>query len=311
MRHNSPLSWLLLGAWCLTLAGCASPEEQAFKHARMTDTVVAWEEFLRRYPEGDTTAKARQRLAELHEDREWQRAGLANTVPAYQQYLRGYPQGRFATEALVRIANLNLQAVPDHDPTEEELRAARAAALPDEAVVTPTKPAAATGALIQRSSPVPVTPLAKQATVKPVPAKLSPAAPPVATPPKPVAVKPVPARPSPAATPVAKPAPAKPATVKPAPAATSPAPAPVAPAATNIWSMQLGAFAKGEAAARAHWQKLLGRVPALTGLTPEVAPPTDDRGFYRLRVVGLEQARARELCEAIRAAGEGCLVTAR
>lgn len=308
MRHNSPLSWLLLGAWCLTLAGCASPEEQAFKHARMTDTVVAWEEFLRRYPEGDTTAKARQRLAELHEDREWQRAGLANTVPAYQQYLRGYPQGRFATEALVRIANLNLQAVPDHDPTEEELRAARAAALPDEAVVTPTKPAA-TGALIQRSSPVPVTPPAKQAAGKPVPAKLSPSAPPVATPPKPVAVKPVPAKPSPAATPVAKPAPAKPATVKPAPAATSPAP--VAPAATSVWSMQLGAFAKGEAAARAHWQKLLGRVPALTGLTPEVAPPTDDRGFYRLRVVGLEQARARELCEAIRAAGEGCLVTAR
>ena len=29
------------------LAGCTSSEEQAFKRARMTDTVVAWEDFLR------------------------------------------------------------------------------------------------------------------------------------------------------------------------------------------------------------------------------------------------------------------------
>ena len=103
------------------LAGCTSSEEQAFKRARMTDTVIGWENFLRDFPDGEETAAARRRLVELHEDREWQRAQLADSVAAYQEYLQGYPQGRFSGEALVRIANLNLREIPDHEPTPEEL----------------------------------------------------------------------------------------------------------------------------------------------------------------------------------------------
>lgn len=257
MRTHWILSIAALALMMGGLSGCASPEEQAYKRARMTDTVVAWEDFLRRYPSGDETAKARQRLAELHEDHEWQRAGLANTVAAYQVYLRGYPQGRFSTEALVRIANLNLQDVPDHEPTPEELRIAQAVPPP--------------------VAPVSASPPASTATAKPIPAK----------------------RQGPTALIRRTP------TTAPTPRIAPPRAAP-----PGTWAMQLGAFSKGEAAARSHWQKLQRLVPAVAGLSPEVVMPADGKPFHRLRVTGLEREKARTLCESIRAAGEGCLVTA-
>ena len=98
------------------------------------------------------------------------------------------------------------------------------------------------------------------------------------------------------------------ATPKPAP---KPVPAPVAAAAGGDWTVQLGAFGKGEAAALQHWQRLQRAAPdAVAGLQPDVAGPVEGKPFHRLRVVGLSRERARELCVAVRAAGEGCVVTA-
>jgi len=321
------------------LAGCTSSEEQALKRARMTDTVVVWENFLRDFPDGKETAAARRRLVELHEDREWQRAQLADSVVSYQEYLQGYPQGRFSGEALVRIANLNLREIPDHEPTPEELRAVHLSQLSGKAVeveatpedqtvaaaasssraATPAPtPAPASGppsatkgptALIRRGPPqitrlVPAKPVAPQAAVKAKPA-------PIMVPKS--ATKPVPA-PAPimVAKPATKPVPAPASTalpvVKPA---VPPAPAPVAVAGGLGWAVQLGAFGKGEAAALQHWQRLQRLVPAaVNGLGPDVATPTEGKDFHRLRVVGLSRERARDLCVAVRGAGEGCVVTA-
>jgi len=97
---------------------------------------------------------------------------------------------------------------------------------------------------------------------------------------------------------------------KPAPA-PAPAPALVAVAAEQGWAVQLGAFGKGEAAALQHWQRLQRLVPAaVSGLSPNIAAPTEGKAFHRLRVVGLSRERAREVCVAVRGAGEGCVVTA-
>jgi hypothetical protein len=273
------------------LAGCTSSEEQAFKRARMTDTVVGWEDFLRDFPDGEETAAARRRLVELHEDREWQRAQLADSVAAYQEYLQGYPQGRFSGEALVRIANLNLREIPDHEPTPEELRAAHVARMAGKAVDaggTPKDPSLAVAA-----KPVAAPKPAPTSGTRGPTALISRAPP--QTVPKP---KPVP----------------KPVAVKSAPVVAPPAPAPpvLAPAtAGQSWAIQLGAFGKGEAAALQHWQRLQRQVPAaVTGLSPEVLGPVEGKAFHRLRVVGLTRERAREVCIAVRDAGEGCVVTA-
>ena len=291
------------------LAGCTNSEEQAFKRARMTDTVVGWENFLRDFPDGEETAAARRRLVELHEDREWQRAQLADSVAAYQEYLQGYPQGRFSGEALVRIANLNLREIPDHEPTPEELRAAHVARMAGKAVDaggTPKDPSLAVAAkpvAAPKPAPTPGT-RGPTALISRAPPKPAPAPKPE---PKPVAVKSAPV--------VAPPAPApKPAPVKSAPVVAQPPPAPpvLAPAtAGQSWAIQLGAFGKGEAAALQHWQRLQRLVPAaVTGLSPEVLGPVEGKAFHRLRVVGLTRERAREVCIAVRDAGEGCVVTA-
>ena len=273
------------------LAGCTSSEEQAFKRARMTDTVIGWENFLRDFPDGEETAAARRRLVELHEDREWQRAQLADSVAAYQEYLQGYPQGRFSGEALVRIANLNLREIPDHEPTPEELRAAHVARMAGKAVDaggTPKDPSLAVAAK-PVAAPKPA----------PTPGTRGPTALISRAPPKPA--------------PAPKPEP-KPVAVKSAPVVAQPPPAPpvLAPAtAGQSWAIQLGAFGKGEAAALQHWQRLQRLVPAaVTGLLPEVLGPVEGKAFHRLRVVGLTRERAREVCIAVRDAGEGCVVTA-
>ncbi len=279
------------------LAGCTNSEEQAFKRARMTDTVVGWENFLRDFPDGEETAAARRRLVELHEDREWQRAQLADSVAAYQEYLQGYPQGRFSGEALVRIANLNLREIPDHEPTPEELRAAHVARMAGKAVDaggTPKDPSVAVAAKpVAAPKPAPTS-----ATRGPT-ALISRAPPQTVRAPKP-APKPAPAP--------------KPVAVKSAPVVAQPPPAPpvLAPAtAGQSWAIQLGAFGKGEAAALQHWQRLQRLVPAaVTGLSPEVLGPVEGKAFHRLRVVGLTRERAREVCIAVRDAGEGCVVTA-
>jgi cell division protein FtsN len=101
----------------------------------------------------------------------------------------------------------------------------------------------------------------------------------------------------------------KPAT-KPSPV-VKPAPAQAPAAAGQGWAVQLGAFGKGEAAALQHWQRLQRLVPAaVAGLSPDVAAPVEGKAFHRLRVVGLSRERAREVCAAVRGAGEGCVVTA-
>ena len=262
------------------LAGCTNPEEQAYKRARMTDTVVGWEDFLRHFPDGTETDAARKRLVELHEDREWQRAELADSVAAYQEYLQGYPQGRFSGEALVRIANLNLREIPDHEPTPEELRAEHLAQLAGKA--------AGAGDNSEKDPDSSAT-----AAPAPAPANRGPTALIRRGPPQ--IVRLVPAKPA----------------AEPSAAKAKPAPAQAPAAAGQGWAVQLGAFGKGEAAALQHWQRLRRLVPAaVAGLAPDVAPPAAGKAFHRLRVVGLSRERAREVCVAVRGAGEGCVVTA-
>lgn len=81
------------------------------------------------------------------------------------------------------------------------------------------------------------------------------------------------------------------------------------PATAGRAQVQLGALTTEEAA-RAEWARLQRRVPALAGRQPQILRL--DRGaeqppLWRLRAGGLPDANAaRELCEAVRAAGGAC-----
>jgi cell division septation protein DedD len=76
------------------------------------------------------------------------------------------------------------------------------------------------------------------------------------------------------------------------------------------YTIQLGAFKSGKAAATAHWAVLEKKYPALLkGLTPKVRPSTTAAGkLFRLQVASLSRARAHAICKDLKAASQACIV---
>jgi len=105
-------------------------------------------------------------------------------------------------------------------------------------------------------------------------------------------------------TPVAKPLKAEPkpaATDQPEPAVTGPEAQPTGGSGSVV---QLGAFANQAQAERA-WTALSSRFSSVAGLNKMVVPFT---GGIRLRAGAASPAEARQVCQALKAAGENCFV---
>ena len=114
--------------------------------------------------------------------------------------------------------------------------------------------------------------------------------------------------------PVARPEPKPAVQPAPEPAKMEKPPKPVAvkadtPPAASGSVVQLGAFSSG-AKAEAAWKALTTRFPALAAMTKIVVPVTNATGgsLYRLRAGAPTPAEARSMCQALRVAGENCVV---
>jgi len=102
----------------------------------------------------------------------------------------------------------------------------------------------------------------------------------------------------------------------PTPGASSPGPAATSgrliaeASVAGNFRIQLGAFAAGENAARRAWRDLSGRhADLLGGLSPRIdVIRKDGRSLWRLQAGPLTEARAGELCRALRSRGASCLV---
>lgn len=94
-----------------------------------------------------------------------------------------------------------------------------------------------------------------------------------------------------------------------APSSAALPPAPPAAAPVSGYGVQLGAFGS-EAGARAAWQGAVSRHGAvLAGLEPAIAPVASGSGkLYRLRAAVPSEAKARSVCEALRARSQACVV---
>jgi hypothetical protein len=107
-------------------------------------------------------------------------------------------------------------------------------------------------------------------------------------------------------TPVAKPPKVQPQPVpgiasNPAPAKEAPEPKPTGTPGSVV---QLGAFANQAQAERA-WTALSARFPSVAALTKMIVPFS---GGIRLRAGAASSADAKQVCQALRAAGENCFV---
>lgn len=106
---------LLLGIY-----GC-SRQQSDWEKTRTANTTDTYEQFIKKYPNGEFTAQAQARLKELYEERDWQKARDADTQEAYQAFLKQYPEGKYTEEARIRVENFTLaQAPPNGAPAAAE-----------------------------------------------------------------------------------------------------------------------------------------------------------------------------------------------
>lgn len=82
-------------------AGCATMQG-SWQKASSEDTLSAYEEFLKTYPEGEFTAQAKKSIAEIS----YKEAKETDTVTAYEDFLKKFPDSTFLNEVNKRIEYL-------------------------------------------------------------------------------------------------------------------------------------------------------------------------------------------------------------
>jgi cell division protein FtsN len=88
----------------LALAAC-SREGSDWRSAQAADTAESYEQFVAAHPDSTRIASARERLAQLAEEKDWRSAAETDTLDAYQRFVEQYPDGRWAKEARTRVEN--------------------------------------------------------------------------------------------------------------------------------------------------------------------------------------------------------------
>lgn len=94
------LAWI--GFIGLFFIGCASVETR-YRITQRVDTIPAYEEFIRTYPESHYANDAKRRLLKLKENKAFEEAETRNTKIAYEDFAINYPSSEFAATARERV----------------------------------------------------------------------------------------------------------------------------------------------------------------------------------------------------------------
>ncbi len=228
---------------------------------------------------------------------DWQKTRELNTTDSYEQFLKKYPSGEFTSQAQARVKELyeerDWQKARDADTPEayqaflkqypegkwtEEARIRVENFTLAQAPGTATPPAGADPSAVSGAA----TPGDTADIVAPPPAPKPPAG--------------VPAKSAPGV----------------AAHAVQSQPKSAVKAATGSYGIQLGAFRSGAGPAHDRWAKLQKEFPSLlSGLSSKVASKKTDSGtLYRLQATGLTEKHARDVCSALRAKSQACVVVA-
>jgi len=79
---------------CFVATSCSS-EKSSWKRTQEDDTVQAYQSFLKKYPQGDFTRTAIEKVEQL----EFAKAETENTIEAYEAFVSNYPQAAQAEKA--------------------------------------------------------------------------------------------------------------------------------------------------------------------------------------------------------------------
>ncbi len=89
-----------------------SSVEAAYAYAIETDTIAAYQEFLRIYPNDSLSPRVKALLADRREALFWRKTVGRNSAEAYWTYLKSYSRGPHAEDARRRLAILSRPVIP-------------------------------------------------------------------------------------------------------------------------------------------------------------------------------------------------------
>lgn len=83
----------------------AEKDKKDWDVARSTNTIAAYNQYLKEHPKGDYSTSARKNIAAIEADaKAWNIARSTHTKAAYQSYLKAHPKGSFASTARTEVA---------------------------------------------------------------------------------------------------------------------------------------------------------------------------------------------------------------
>jgi len=86
------------------IIGCKTKKE--FTKAQKSNTVEAYEDYLKEFSEGKYSQEATLQLGELRQQNAWGKATADHSIKSYQVYLENYPQGKYVKDAKDEIKKL-------------------------------------------------------------------------------------------------------------------------------------------------------------------------------------------------------------
>ena len=227
------------------------------------------------------------------EQSDWEKARASNNTDSYELFVKKYPSGSFTAQAQARLKELyeerDWQKARDADTPDAYQAFLKQ--YPEGKWTEEARIRVENFSLAQAPSTAPATEAAPGATA---PGGAAPAS--AATAPK---TKPTVPAPHAGAAPAAR------TSAKPAPKTTA-----KAGVASGGYTIQLGVYKTGTAAANHHWTLLEKKFPsALKGLTPTVKPSSPGApALYRLQVTGLSHAAALSICKTLKAQAAACVI---
>jgi hypothetical protein len=126
----------------LVLAGCTR-DGQDWRSAQDADTQEAYDAFLAKHPQSEFAPKAKERAAQLLEERDWAVATQSDSPEAYRKFVAAHADGKWTQEARIRIENFNVMAASAPELPEAPAVAPKPAVAPQSATVAPQSAAPA------------------------------------------------------------------------------------------------------------------------------------------------------------------------
>lgn len=87
------------------LVGCAATKK--YEAAKQANTISAYENYLKEYPNNKYTEEISLNLEKLYEERDWDLALKYNTIASFNEFISKYPTSRNVTKAYKNIKKIN------------------------------------------------------------------------------------------------------------------------------------------------------------------------------------------------------------